>query len=494
MIPLYQTRSIRDLETRLYEEKLCDPEQLMENAGHAAFEVIKSHWSHVRHLIVFCGKGNNGGDGLVVARLAYEQGWQVDVYSTITADDYSGVAAIAAHKALSTGVEIKQCQSFDASFSLTADVIVDALLGTGLQAEVKEPYASIINAINASETPVLAIDIPSGLEADTGHILGCAIQADVTITFIALKQGLLTGKSPAYAGQLICNDLGIPQTALSTLLPSAYQMTWSHVKRFLPRRKRSAHKGDYGHVLVIGGDYGMGGAVRMAAEAAMRVGAGLVSVATRPEHVPIVSSSRPEIMCHQINDATDLQPLITRATVIVLGPGLGKSDWAKNLFNLVLQFPMPKVIDADALNILASQQPVTDASWILTPHPGEAARLLQISNQAVQQNRFQAAYELQQRYQGVVVLKGAGTIIQLEKQLPIICGAGNPGMATGGMGDILSGIIGGLLAQQLTLAQAAEVGVMIHALAADRAAEQGGERGLLATDLLGYLRELVNPF
>lgn len=265
----------------------------------------------------------------------------------------------------------------------------------------------------------------------------------------------------------------------------------AQIKAWLPKRQRDANKSDYGHVLVIGGDYGMGGAVRMAAEAALRVGAGLVSVATRPEHINIVSGIRPEIMCHSVETAQDLAPLLARATFIVIGPGLGKSEWAQELLARVLQAKQPKLLDADALNLLA-QNPVCCENWILTPHPGEAGRLLDEATEAVQADRIKAVQALEKKYGGVVVLKGAGTLVQTEKAKPTICEAGNPGMASGGMGDVLSGVIAGLAAQGLSLENAAKAGVFLHACAGDLAAAEGGERGLLATDLLLHLRQLVN--
>lgn len=269
-------------------------------------------------------------------------------------------------------------------------------------------------------------------------------------------------------------------------------LDWVQIKPWLPKRKRDANKSDYGHVLVIGGDHGMGGAVRMAAEAALRVGAGLVSVATRPEHINIVSGIRPEIMCHQVQKPKDLEPLLARATFIIIGPGLGKSEWAQKLLARVLHTSLPKLLDADALNLLA-QNPQQSEDWILTPHPGEAGRLLNETTATVQADRERAIKELQKKYAGVVVLKGAGTLIKAQSDEIAICDAGNPGMASGGMGDVLSGIIGGLAAQGLSLEKAAKAGVFVHAQAADLVAAEGGERGLLATDLLLHLRRLVNP-
>lgn len=261
-------------------------------------------------------------------------------------------------------------------------------------------------------------------------------------------------------------------------------------QHLLAPRKRTAHKGDFGHVLVIGGHYGMAGAVRMAGEAAARVGAGLVSIATHAENCAIVSAMRPELMCHGISATNELEPLIKRATVIVLGPGLGQANWSQEMHRYSLSTPQPKVVDADGLNLL-SKSPAKQNHWILTPHVGEAARLLQCSTEEIQADRLASAQKIQQLYGGVVVLKGTGTLV-VGSHGQSICHAGNPGMASGGMGDVLSGVIGGLLAQKLTLQEAAEVGVLIHSTAADLAAT-GGERGLLALDLMPHLRRLVNP-
>ncbi|WP_251366301.1 NAD(P)H-hydrate dehydratase [Coxiella-like endosymbiont of Rhipicephalus sanguineus] len=372
-------------------------------------------------------------------------------------------------------------------------MIIDALLGSGLKGEIQSPYTEIITAINEAKEPVLAVDVPSGVNADTGEVQATAVKADLTINFIGLKQGLYTVRAPAYCGKLVLASLGLPNSLFTQVKTHTQLLDWSYVQSLLPlQRERDTHKGNYGHVLVIGGDYGMGGAVRMAAEAAARVGAGLVTVATRPEHVPIVSGSRPELMCYQVAEAYDLESLLEAATVVVIGPGLGKSDWAKALLNKVLLTRTPKVLDADSLNLLA-ENPIYREDWILTPHPGEASRLLNVSCHKIQSNRFEAIRQLAQRYRGVVVLKGAGTLIKGREEEISVCSAGNPGMATGGMGDILSGVIGGLLAQRLSFMMAAQAGVFIHSLAADRAAEEGGERGLLATDLFPHLRTLVNP-
>lgn len=261
-------------------------------------------------------------------------------------------------------------------------------------------------------------------------------------------------------------------------------------KQLLKPRPRDAYKGLFGHALIVGGDYGMPGAVRLAGEAALRIGAGLVSIATKKEHVSAMVSERPEMMAHGIETANDLARLLKKATVLVVGTGLGQTSWSQHLFNQVLTTSQVKVIDADALNLLA-KQPKKSEHWILTPHPGEAARLLQCDIKDILADRIYSVKKLQQKYGGVIVLKGAGSLICTAKSVSI-CQAGNPGMASGGMGDILSGVIGGLLAQHFTLQQAAELGVYVHAAAGDMAAAQGGERGLLASDLLTYLRKLIN--
>ena len=490
MTALYQNQTIRALEEQVIQG---DPDRafaLMQRAGSAAFTLLRQRWPEAKTLQVFAGKGNNGGDAFIVATLAQQAGMTVTVWSVAAPEASTGAALQAAKACMAAGVSILP---LDPAVAFAADLIVDGLLGSGLRGDVREPYAQLITAINDSAIPVLALDVPSGLCVDTGKVFGVAIEAAATMTFIGYKPGLFTCQGPSHCGEVFYNELDITHDALKTMPAFAELLEWRLLQHALPRRQRDAHKGHYGHVLVIGGDYGMGGAVRMASEAAIRVGAGLVTVATRPEHVTVVSGSRPEIMCHKVVSGGDLDGLLARATVVVLGPGLGTSDWSKTLFNRVMESDQPVVMDADALNLL-SEAKAENPNWILTPHPGEASRLLGCTCREIQDNRFASVTELCKYFGGTVVLKGVGTIVQSPGDVcPKICPAGNPGMATGGMGDVLSGVIGGLLAQGLSQAQAAELGVMIHAIAADRAAAEGGERGLLATDLMDHLRSLVNP-
>jgi NAD(P)H-hydrate epimerase len=320
--------------------------------------------------------------------------------------------------------------------------------------------------------------------------MGAAVRADVTVTFIGLKQGMYTGHGRSCCGRIEFSDLGVPDSVFRDMLPSALRMDLSDWSRFRSARPRHAHKGDYGHVLVIGGDYGYAGAARMAAEAAARTGAGLVSLATRPEAAVAISAAVPVVMAHAVTRPDELQPLLEKATVVAIGPGLGQAEWGSRLLARVLESSMPMILDADALNMLA-RDPVTMDHWVLTPHPGEAARLLHTTAADVNSDRFTSVRRLSRNYGGVGVLKGSGTLVADGATIHV-CSGGNPGMASGGMGDVLTGIIAGLAAQKYSLADAARAGVTLHAAAGDAAAAASGERGMLATDLLPWVRNLIN--
>ena len=341
---------------------------------------------------------------------------------------------------------------------------------------------------DARYSQILSIDIPSGINTDTGSIMGVAVNADVTATFMGMKRGMYTHDGLEYSGQIEFNDLDIPFESYEKLGDSDCYKSEHHL---LSARKRNSHKGNFGHVLVIGGDEGYLGAAQMAAEAAMRVGSGLVSVATRKSHAAQLSITVPEIMSHGVETLDELMPLIKRATVIAIGPGLGQSEWAKLLFARVLESDLPIIIDADGLNLLAEEEH-SSTNWVITPHPGEAARLLKTDVTTIQSDRFQSTRDLHKKYHGSVVLKGAGSIVADSRGNLLVCSAGNPGMSTGGMGDVLTGVIAGLIAQGTDIEMATEVGVFMHARAADMAASSG-ERGMVATDLMPYLRELANP-
>ncbi|WP_333875186.1 NAD(P)H-hydrate dehydratase [Methylobacter sp.] len=479
-IKLYRAGQVRELDRIAIQKRGIPGFELMSRAGHEVFLRLKKQWPDARSVAVFCGSGNNAGDGYIIAGLAMDAGLNVCVYTVSEPEKLKG-DALTAYRHYNGAVI-----PFQAEQVINADVLVDALLGTGLDRPVAGLYAEAIQTINAHSAPVIAVDIPSGLNADTGNVMGCAVKADCTITFIGLKQGLFTGQAAEYCGGIFYAQLGVPDDVYKGLEASATRV----VKVPLPRRSRDAHKGNCGHVLIVGGELGYSGAVRMAGEAALRVGAGLVTIATRAGHSGLMNLNRPELMCHGVETPEQLITLLAKVDVVVVGPGLGQSDWAKALFNAVISAGKRMVIDADGLNLLASAQ-TTKPDWILTPHPGEAARLLKCSTADIQQDRFAAALSLQAGYGGVAVLKGAGTLIASGRQL-VVSNTGNPGMASGGMGDVLSGVIAGLLAQGLSMQDAAQQGVYNHGLAADLAVEKDGERGLLASDLMPYLRQLVN--
>jgi ADP-dependent NAD(P)H-hydrate dehydratase / NAD(P)H-hydrate epimerase len=476
---LYRTEQVRELDRIAIHERGIPGFELMSRAGFEVFQSIKNKWPDTQSVAVFCGAGNNAGDGYIIARLALDEGLKVSVYSLSDSGNLKGDALTAYQNYVDANGTIIPFQVEDV---IDVDVIVDALLGTGLDRAVMGFYALAIQAINKSSAHVVAVDIPSGLNADTGNVMGCAVKADCTVSFIGLKQGLFTGYAAEYCGEISYASLAVPDDVFKKVPASAVRV----IKTVLPRRDRCSHKGNYGHVLIMGGDLGYSGAARLAGEAALRVGAGLVSIATRPEHAGLMNLNRPELMCHGIGNAGQLAVLLEKATVVAIGPGLGQSDWAKELFTAAIKTQKPLIIDADGLNLLARSS-VTNSDWILTPHPGEASRLLNCSTTEIQQDRFAAVSAIQAKFGGIAILKGAGTLIASEEEIAVST-TGNPGMASGGMGDVLAGVISGLLAQGLSLKNAAQQGVYSHGLAADLAAEQEGERGLLASDLMPYLR------
>lgn len=487
---LYGASQVAELDRRVIEDCGVPGFTLMQRAAAAAFADLSDRWPEARRIVVLCGPGNNGGDGFLVAKLAREAGLEVRLFFLGSREKARGDAGRALTEFEATGGE---CETFESELP-AADVIVDALLGTGLGRPVEGRFRNAVAAILTARergAGVLAVDIPSGLDADRGAIWGTAVTADATSTFIGLKLGLVTGVGPGHAGALRFHDLEAPAEAYADAPFSARRVTAEDLRAALPPRPRHAHKGHYGHVLCVGGNLGMGGAARMAAEAALRCGAGLVSVATREDHAGAMSQTRPEIMARGVECADDLEPLLQRATVAAVGPGLGADDWARSLWERLLATDLPLVVDADALNLLA-EAPTARGRWILTPHPGEAARLLDADSASIQNDRPAAVAQLAERYDATVVLKGAGSLIQGPQEGLWVCTAGNPGMAGGGMGDVLTGVVAGLLAQGLAPETAARVGVLVHASAADAAAADG-ERGLLAGDLFAELRRQVNP-
>lgn len=492
---LYRADQVQALDRRAIDEQGIAGYQLMQRAGHAAFECVRrlaarapSGGDDPPRILVVCGGGNNGGDGYVVARLARESGHPVDVLSLAPPEKLKGDAFTAMRDWRDGG---GVAVDFDNVDFTAYSVIVDALLGTGLQRAVAGRFADAVHAINAAGVPVLAVDIPSGLSADTGQPLGIAVRAAMTATFVGMKRGLLTGAAAEYCGEIVFDRLSLPDTVYQNTTPAAHRLGRRDLAAALPPRRRTSHKGDFGHVLVVGGDRGMAGAVLMAAMAALRTGAGLVSVGTRVDHAAGLSWRQPELMAHGVEQPAALDPLLHKATIVAVGPGLGQGAWARGLWARLLESRLPLVVDADALNLLAAD-PCRRGRWILTPHPGEAARLLDTDTATVQADRFAAVARLAEQYAACVVLKGAGTLVAAGQTGDIsVCDRGHPGMASGGMGDILTGMIAGVAAQCTDLPQAARGAVWLHATAGDKAADNG-ERGIVATDLLHPLGEILN--
>ncbi|HCH22945.1 MAG TPA: bifunctional ADP-dependent NAD(P)H-hydrate dehydratase/NAD(P)H-hydrate epimerase [Oceanospirillaceae bacterium] len=477
-VSLYTAAQARELDRLTIEQGKVPGYLLMCRAGRFSFSQIQNYWPACRSLLVLCGKGNNGGDGYVIAKLAHQAGMQVRLFSSCDPQTLTGDALLAYQDC---GVEVEV--GVDQLPLDAADVLVDALLGTGAQGAVRGVCQTWIEQINAVGKAVLSVDLPSGLGADTGQVLGCAVKATVTACFIGRKRGLYTGQARAYVGAIVFSDLSV-RSGIYEQVPSAVSLLdqSSHTK--LPKRLATSYKTSHGHVFVVGGDVGTFGAVLLSAQACARAGAGLVSVYTPPEHGLWVTMAQPELML-----VRDNWPL---ASVLVVGPGLGQAKFGQQAWAYALAQHKPMVVDADGLNLLAQQylQPPKRDNWILTPHPGEAARLLGCSVEEVEQDRFAAVQALQQRYGGAVMLKGAGTLIADRHGHVSVLGVGNAGMASGGMGDVLAGVCGALLAQGLSVDEAAAYGAWLHSSAADTAAE-GGQRGMLASDLLPLIRRFL---
>jgi hydroxyethylthiazole kinase-like uncharacterized protein yjeF len=485
---IYSVAAVREIDRVAIEESGIPGYTLMNRAGEAAVLAARNRFPQAVRWQVICGAGNNGGDGYVVARLAAQEGIDVSVLALVDPARLAGDAATAYGEFVAAGGAVMM---WAGKLDANADLLVDAILGSGLVRAVAGEYADAVAAVNAHPAPVHAMDIPTGINGDSGAVMGSAVLADITTTFVGLKAGLFLGDGPGYCGEIGFSDLEIDDECRANVDAVYQRLDDSLLARSLPPRSRSAHKGDFGHVLVVGGGPGMSGAARLCAEAALRAGAGRVSLATHPEHAALVSAARPELMSHGISNAADLQSLLDKADVVAFGPGLGQSDWARELFAVVAASEQAAVWDADALNLLAMAPDARDTR-VITPHPGEAATLLATDAAAIQSDRPMALDALARKYGGVAVLKGAGSLVSTESGAPFLCTAGNPGMAAAGMGDALTGVIAALIGQGLSLSDAATTGVEVHARAGDIAAAVG-ERGMLASDLIAALQQVVNP-
>jgi len=497
--PCFRASVLRDLDRRSADAQGLSEFDLMEHAGVAAFKHLRNLWPRAQRVAVFCGTGNNGGDGWIIARLLRESGLNAEVFVFGAIEKITGAARLA-YEAWFDMAQQSPNSSDDwlalAKPSTEYDLIVDALVGIGFRGPARPDFSELVDAVNRAPIPVLSLDVPSGLNADTGALEGSTVAADATITFIAMKPGLLTGRARDFIGDLTLEPLGTPSSLIDSAQIVATSWASDLPHEFLHPRRPSAHKGNYGHVLVVGGNVGMGGASILAASAALRGGAGLVTLATRSAHLTAALARHPEVMAHNIDLPEALRPLLQGASTVVIGPGLGVDNWSRACFRLALESAKPLVIDADGLNLLAADSSFSCLSQacVLTPHPGEAARLAGVTVSDIESDRLHWAKSLAEQYGSTIILKGAGSVVAShdDDSIPHICSAGNSGMASGGMGDVLAGLVGSLMGQGYAAPRAALGGVIAHATAGDQAWREYGI-GLTASDVTSHLGAILTP-
>lgn len=494
---LYTARQVQMLDQSAIEAHGIPGIELMERAGQSVFTAAQAHFPQSIRWLIFCGAGNNGGDGYVLARLAQQAGIKVSVCALKPAKTLKGDAALAAQSWLDAGGKI---HPWPPAAETSPDLIFDALLGTGLDRAPEGDFASAIRWMNQNPAPVIALDIPSGLNADTGVPMGEAVKAVLTVTFMGNKRGLYTADGPDHSGEIQYTALQTPVSVQESIIDSGILIQQNIIGYLLPRRARNSHKGSFGWVLGIGGNSHMSGAVRLCGEAALRSGAGKVTLATIPEHAAMVNLSCPELMVRGVKKGRELNNLLGQVNACAVGTGLGQTAWSEDLFHTCLKSEAPIVLDADGLNILARHHPagahksqLRRGNWILTPHPAEAGRLLGCSTHEIQQDRVAAAQRIAVAYDAVVVLKGCGTVISRPDGFYAVCPLGNPGMASAGTGDVLTGVIAAMWAQGLSDWESTMLGVVAHAAAGDLAAAEIGERGLIASDIIARLPAVLNP-
>ncbi len=494
-LALYTAAQVRELDRQAIEIHGIPAYVLMQRAAEFMFAQLQERYADCQHWLVLCGAGNNAGDGYVIARLASQSGYKVSVVGLKAAEALSGSALQAATDWQAVGGEVIE---WTTELDISADLIVDAILGTGLDRPLQGSYLEAVQWLNQQAAVIAAVDIPTGLNADTGVAQKDTVQADICCTFIGCKQGLLTADAQAVCGEVLFDDLAIP-VEIYTAFPAAARVLAAEPELLSPRNANS-YKGNYGRLLLCGGRAGMSGAILLAGETALRAGAGMVTLATDAEHAALLNLNRPELMVAAVPDSAALNVISTTASVFAIGPGMGTGDWGRFCFDTLVNIDdkRPLVVDADALNLLA-EKPLQRKHWVLTPHPGEAGRLLGISATQVQQDRFSAVRQLAEKYQAVVVLKGSGSLVadykrrnQADEIVVDVCPFGNPGMASAGMGDVLTGLIAALLGQGLACLPAARLAVVVHAQAGDWLAEQEGQLGLLAGDMPEVIRQLLN--
>lgn len=504
---LLTAAAMRELDRRTIEEIGLPGAVLMENAGRGAAEVIMARCaaSFPGPVAIFCGRGNNGGDGFVVARHLREAGWRVEVLLLAEAAVLSGDAALMLQCCTASGGRVTEVADprhlarlvAEKSFSLC----VDAIFGTGLGREPQGLAGAAVDWLNQQGAPVVALDLPTGVDADSGRVTGRAVKATLTVTFACPKVGLYSYPGAGCAGDVVCVPIGIPHALAATAPGEVFLVDAGVARTLLPRRPIDGHKGTFGHLLVVAGALGKSGAAVLTASAGLRGGAGLVTLGCPGAVQAAVAAQVPEVMTAALAEecgalcaaaAPAVAALSSGKQALAVGPGLGTGDDTGNLVRqLLAESALPTVIDADALNHLVGNLQVLVAragcATILTPHPGEMARLCGLDTTAVQADRIGVARDFACAQRVVLVLKGARTVIALPDGRVFINASGNAGMASGGMGDVLTGLIGALLAQGLPAGDAAILAVYLHGLAGDRLCARCGSAGLLAGDLLAEL-------
>ena len=488
---------------------------LMETAGSTIVGAIEQHYPTAERIGILVGKGNNGGDGLVIARQLAHTGHDVHIFLVSPADSFTGEAAINLQIAKNLGLRIEAILIEKEAWKrwmTNCELLVDAIFGTGLRGAVRDPIATLIDAINSLSTPILSVDLPSGLDADTGNPLGICVRADRTVTIGLPKRGLLVHPGAELAGELEVADIGFPKRVIDAQDIKVHWTTAAEASEWIPQRPPASHKGSYGRVLVVAGSTGMTGAAALASEAALRAGAGLVTLAT-PKHLnPILEGLLPEVMTLPLpeTDAGSLSVSATSAilefaektkSVLAIGPGISQHpDTVALVHQLVRENREHKlggriVIDADGLNAIAQIPEIMsflDRETVLTPHPGEMARLTNTAVSTLEADRIRTAQTYASEHGLTLVFKGAPTVISDADGNVWINSTGNPGMGTGGMGDVLTGVIAGLMAQGLSSERAATLAVYIHGLAGDIVSEKLGRHGLIASDVLKAVPEAIH--
>ncbi|MBN2498713.1 MAG: NAD(P)H-hydrate dehydratase [Deltaproteobacteria bacterium] len=502
-VPVLTAAAMREVDRTTVEEIGIPGAVLMEQAGRACAEAVESLLpdGRVARVVVFCGKGNNGGDGFVAARYLLCAGNEVEVVLLAEADGLKGSARANYEilERLGLHARVLRDEKALAEIDLAAcDVVLDAIFGTGLSSEVRGLQAAAIAAINASGRPVVAVDLPSGLEADSGRVLGCAVDAVQAVTFGALKRAHLLFPGAELCGDVSLVDIGFPPQLIPQGPGSCWLVTDEDLRPHFRPRAPDAHKGHFGHLLVLAGSADKPGAAALCCRAAVRAGAGLVTLGAAPEVLPRAVAGGVEFMGQAIESPEALQAACQGKQALAIGPGLGTDERAAALVReAVGSLDLPAVVDADGLNNLVGRLDVLSgapAARVLTPHPGEMARLMGASSAEVQIDRPCYALRLADQTSAVVVLKGAHTLVADPDGTLVFVVTGNPGMASGGTGDVLTGIIGAFLAQGMEPFDAACAGAHIHGLAGDRAAGRRGQRGLAAADLISCLPDVLRGF